>query len=98
MSQSKWTPGPWRVDFDCLEEIVAGRSAVLIAFAHHSRPQVEANARLIAAAPEMAEALRVVLDSQMSKGGLGGGYFTLSGDTIRLIETALAKAEGRDID
>lgn len=46
------------------------------------------------AAPQMAEALREVEESKMSNGELGGGYYTLSGDTIRKIRAALRAAGG----
>ena len=77
-SAPKWTPGPWEVstvldEVDQIERLVVQRPGV--GFLHGSKhicqintwggspdPEADANARLIAAAPRMAEALRLFLD------------------------------------
>ena len=67
MSENKWTPGPWQLtdlgdygDFDGLSRVILGDD-MRFAAVHAGGPNHEendANARLIAAAPDMAEALR----------------------------------------
>lgn len=53
------TPGPWRVDGKgCSISIVAGDYFIANAIQNNGNPKNDANARLIAAAPELAEALR----------------------------------------
>lgn len=60
-----WTPGPWDVgELDRNNQrIVSGRHFEVCTCWHHSvgsiEKEMEANARLIAAAPELAEALRL---------------------------------------
>ena len=55
---SKHTPGPWHVD-GC--NINAGSTAYLVANQRATAHQLRANARLIAAAPELLEALTRLL-------------------------------------
>lgn len=89
------TPGPWHIrngaDFEVYEggdnpHTVASGELVV---AHISRQggKSDANARLIAAAPEMLELCkRVLRDNER-------GCLTI--DTVQLITDAIAKAEGR---
>jgi hypothetical protein len=58
-----WTPGPWEMvrDMDGDFTIFAGKK--IIAITDLDRPDDEANARLIANAPEMAELLRKLVKS-----------------------------------
>ncbi len=68
---AKFTPGPWRVTRGIgsrsgLYDIQAGSGTVYGGDVILFGMKVEANARLIAAAPDMAEALRAVL-AQTSK-------------------------------
>lgn len=68
--QAKHTPGEWRVErTNFRHEIVAGNTWVAIvlharesAQAPESREEQEANARLIAAAPELLEACKALID------------------------------------
>ena len=98
------TPGPWDVDDDTMEifSITPGHSTGWIAKGlgndDNGRPltpdEMAANARLIAAAPEMLAALREVADGcarRLRKGKDQGDL-----DTLRLCRTAIAQAEGRD--
>ena len=69
MSESKWTPGPWRIDpcWDVLGNTDDGNGLVC-AVTHDAVPvdEARANARLIAAAPSMYEALRrLVIEAEL---------------------------------
>lgn len=63
-----WTPGPWRVDPDFAADVQNADGTLEIATALHSpnmsnwpsELEQHANARLIAAAPELVEALRAI--------------------------------------
>jgi hypothetical protein len=63
MNETPWTPGPWVIQNDSDGARIEQQSdpqygiARIIRFAGPDRDRHEANARLIAAAPEMAEAL-----------------------------------------
>ena len=67
---SKHTPGPWIVDpnpelpLGVIEDNENGMG--ICEFPRRRTPEAEANARLIAAAPEMAGALRSILESYSS--------------------------------
>ena len=88
--KSKHTPGPWALSKSRAGHSIVCASGRTVAAAHllgtiHPVDEVEANAHLIAAAPEMYEALkwaRILLDIE--------GKYSLIG-----IDMALAKAEGR---
>ena len=55
------------------------------------RPNAEADARLIAAAPELLEAVNVTLTSWDTTNGVG-----ISDEALSLMEQAIAKATGND--
>lgn len=88
------TPGPWIVDHDFPTEIRMDDSNgeavfALVAGVHVSNTEPEqalADARLIAAAPEMLAALKAALAD------FGDDY---GGPTIDAMRAAIAKAEGR---
>ena len=94
--QPKWTPGPWRYDRTngsptTGEHMIAGAKPGYLAEVRDcGSGDVRANAHLIAAAPDMAEALEKALnfitntESEM-------GETLPCGDAAR---TALAKARG----
>jgi hypothetical protein len=90
------TPGPWVIDLDWLpDEHPDWRSIIIESGDKHFRTRVsgdigEANARLIAAAPELLEALR----------GLAypGAYEGQPSESERIAaaRAAIAKAEGKN--
>lgn len=101
------SPAPWRIEYstDCLyepdEDDLANRKIYGIADANgHSVVSTdsgyytlpEANARLIAAAPLMLEALRAV-ESSADDAGCDGCY-VVDAAAILQLRTALAKATG----
>lgn len=79
------TPGPWHVYAKSLyeHEVLAGNEIVAGLFALKAGYDVEAaNARLIAAAPDLLNAARLMLSYQPN--------------ALRLLAEAVAKAEGRE--
>jgi hypothetical protein len=68
MSESRWTPGPWELlTGDCRWIVSGGAGGVTVASIetldadNEPRRHADADARLIAAAPELAEALREMI-------------------------------------
>lgn len=61
-SAAPWTNGPWSFDHRILgcREVFAGETAICETVGLHVDAEDEANARLIAASPTMAEALRQI--------------------------------------
>ena len=59
MRESKHTPGPWRVDANHPDYVLSATRCVTIIYGRPGNAtEREANARLIAAAPDMLEALK----------------------------------------
>lgn len=100
---TKHTPGPWDVEID---ERIDERGLYYVAgYNIHSRedgavvgiegiccgPRDEANARLIAAAPELLAACAGLLDA-LRTSGVSNGAIRFAEDQAR---AAIAKAEGR---
>ena len=98
---STHTPGPWRVDPHDYEDIQTADGSVEIAtmmnddFAYNVAPEAEAaaNARLIAAAPELLAALRVVEQAGLIRqdGVIDAGVLAAVQGVAR---AAIAKAVG----
>lgn len=103
-----WTPGPWRVDPKFVCDVQSGDGAVEIGCAWErpdlgrtmivrgpvlpEPSHAEANARLIAAAPDLAEACRMFVESYDIDAGtyaLGKLY-----EAREAARAALAKARG----
>jgi hypothetical protein len=104
------TPGPWRhgrLDMTTITEREVkfvygpGNSPNLVAMADCSKDEWRANARLIAAAPELLEALRE-LPGRDPREGLpcwcGAKEPQNHHDYCMKARAAIAKAEGRDDD
>lgn len=104
VKSEKFTPGPWRVDHDMDGDFVIGSDAKpIIAITNLDHEDDEANGRLIAAAPQLYEALNVVLTiTNQDDGGRTwrnnahgsrlGVFLTYA--QLSAIEAALAKAKG----
>jgi hypothetical protein len=104
MSENGWTPGPWgqhhnpigdieigtgEIESDCLWSDVC----VATAWSGLARDETEANANLIAAAPDMAEALeyaRAIVERWCQTQGNSKAFFA---ETLAPIDAALAKAK-----
>lgn len=98
-NETKWTPGPWHVGgvqrctvYDVRAQRVANSFEGVLAVLR-SDEECKANARLIAAAPELAEALEKLIEAAESSDDCQ--YGTLSTSFVLKIATcALAKARG----
>ena len=125
MTETKWTPGPWKIDgpdyFKNFTLTGEGETLAIAAVCNGETWKMVgkfgrhcANARLIAAAPDMAEAIRpFVMAYEKALEGHTDGFVKNRGPdhvlwgwngqdfTIGMFEAAraaLAKAEGRDND
>ncbi len=90
---SAHTPGPWTARMLDDPQWVVASSGPLVCNTLHGND--EANARLIAAAPEMLDAARMAvkeLEWFLSKAGPGS--YSATG-TLEQLRAAIAKAEGR---
>jgi hypothetical protein len=111
MKKAAYTPGPWRLDSGC-ESAPGyigisspdgprrhyGLAQVVVEIECEAYPEGEANASLVAAAPELLEALRGCLayrNWQLAKGGEVPDELR---DVWKNAETALAKARGGEIE
>jgi len=92
---STHTPGPWIVPDGGIRPTVYTEDGQHIATLYDCGDVMEANARLIAAAPDMYDALKALFDED------GPVRVTVAGKLIDLVavvdraRAALAKAEGR---
>lgn len=85
------TPGPWYVygpAAECVATDALGERGVLVATAALHGTDYRADARLIAAAPDLLEAAREALDALRRSGG------TIDGTVADMLAAAVAKAEG----
>ena len=92
---AKHTPGPWVTSAtdDTVVIDATGREVAAIDGDYNDPdtwPQMEANARLIAAAPEMLRALKELYSIAVSEGVVGDDT------TLPMAAAAIAKAEGRN--
>ena len=102
MSNSKHTPGPWQMSGDCavataneeLDELICDCSGRKIdaAFFSDMPGRAEANARLIAAAPELLESCRELVTDLLSHASFGLNEKEVA--MLRRAESAIAKADG----
>lgn len=99
-----FTPGPWiaLIDYNGVYAVRASAVDTLARLYHPPNGTAEANARLIAAAPELYEAVRAwaahlsVIDNGVAGDGAKTGVeFGLVRDMLRDFRAALSKAEGR---
>lgn len=90
---SAHTPGPWKAEYSEGDEwdVLAGESLPIAYISGWACSSVEANARLIAAAPDLLAALKAarVFVAQRA------GYSDVADQTLVDVDAAIAKAEGR---
>ena len=82
------TPGPWQCDRSMRYRIVINSERANVATIPYLDREAQANAELIAAAPELLEALRLCLDDLRMT-----AHCTTRG--MEAARAAIAKAEGR---
>jgi hypothetical protein len=102
MSDIKHTPGPWRAERhgSIMATVDGARRQVALATGDPSpvsEPDSavairDANALLIAAAPDLLEVCRVALETLKLHDDDCGGYF---GPAIKQLETVIQQAEGK---
>lgn len=90
----KHTPGPWKAELrDGMKTISSHEEPyTIICKPHHAGGDVEANARLIAAAPELLEALEDLTFHVMNN----SIPFSVLQEKIKKAQQAIAKAEGNN--
>jgi hypothetical protein len=107
VTETKFTPGPWAIreaSFDGEYEVYPIRpgedlegfgewAAVATVSEGGDDEPAKANAHLIAAAPEMLEALRAVEDSGVL---IGRGNEAVGKEAMSLVRAALSKALGKE--
>lgn len=102
---AKHTPGPWRAErtgpwdgWDGWEVIAKDGATVCNGLGSQRNPIREANARLIAAAPELLEAAKLVLEWYEAEDNHSGTDFyqrmQMCRDSEDAIRAAIAKATG----
>lgn len=99
MSMSKHTPGPWNIrraqfpvdgeyDYAIYSDVDRVLAEVFGRAGQNIFPPAEANARLIAAAPDLLAAAKLIASFAVS-------WEPLTPGDIRMLTDAIAKAEGR---
>ena len=95
---SKHTKGPWIICYDGNIDSKSGRSICAMGFStykeYNDQPEMKANARLIAAAPELLEACKEqmrVIETMGNK----TGCWPINDDNLQMAKAAIAKAEGK---
>jgi hypothetical protein len=93
MTTTKHTPGPWSVDGEGIKAIVRDANMMIVAIRHRMPGDAhEANARLIAAAPDLLAALNgfVINEQNLNDEHFAGVQERL----MKLARAAIAKATG----
>lgn len=101
MSAAKHTPGPWQVNhadpFQVCDADGETRGCAPIATMHGTYAEKRANARLIAAAPELMEALeRCNSLLKIAEGQFPGAFNSKVRDATLAANAVIAKATGGD--
>jgi len=95
---SEFTPGPWR--YYSRENQIQGEFLVAHIYEQPTEKIKLLNASLIAAAPEMYEALQIALKlitDSYSRIAMDEGYWPTVKPIVAQIDAALAKADGRRV-
>ena len=91
---TKHTPRPWLVEgrtVYALNDDGYNRFSALVQDAHTPGDELEANARLMAAAPELLKACEEALDDLVDEDGV---YFSGDESLVKQLRAAIAKALG----
>ena len=98
MSERKFTTGPWMLSgrtVYALNDQGFNRFSALVQDAHTSAVELDANARLIAAAPELLGALEYLMAIADRSGRERYIQFQLTPEFLEPARAAIAKATGR---
>lgn len=96
----KHTPGEWKIELDRSHNPMVGTAECTVAEVlddcHPDVEQQEANARLIAAAPDMLAALKSLVGRDLTflDSKVMGGQITYT--SVKAARAAIARAEGGD--
>lgn len=95
--ETKWTPGPWTITGASARTVWAGEAQIaVIDDPALSYDEQRANARIVAAAPDMAEALRTTRSNIVTLNACHADKGIAQYDAwLAVVDAALAKAEGR---
>ena len=92
------TPGPWHVCGDMIRSTVSNAAMRSVAKVYvsqmHGKPEAAANARLIAAAPDLLEACRALVSDCWRRSGVGLQDHEDGCEDCRAARAAIARAEG----
>jgi len=91
---SAHTPAPWMVSGTEIQSVKYGRVAHL-QIAGYEEKELEANARLIAAAPELLAACRIAMKCAWHSTNYDEGERTKEEEVLKVCEAAITKADGR---
>jgi len=93
-NEVRHTPGPWRVTGSIHDPVTSDDGDIITGFVRGPTAEIgDANARLIAAAPELLEALRSVQEFLAAGGRLHADALFDDESAIDMINKAIAKAE-----
>lgn len=99
MYTTKHTPGPWEIIEDAVIEIIPVDTGDVIAYveqAGYNRDEVQANAYLIAAAPELLKMMKETLVEMEELSNEETKWISFIGRTnSKKLRSVIAKAEGR---
>lgn len=97
MSTKKFTKGPWSIHFTGVVHSPTGQVAVPYGLTQHN---VEANARLIAAAPDLLDAMQYAINRLKTAQSYGADMQSSKAlcikDAMALLEIAMRKATQQD--
>ena len=88
------TPGPWQVIGSPSDPWIIAKSGVLVANVRYTNDQTQGDARLIAAAPELLEALVTLYDASIKheKASLWNDHWASMWESARAVITKAEEA------
>ena len=95
--KAQHTPGPWNDLGDCTicsTKINKYGNFIITQCQRENTEEDKANAKLIAAAPELHEWLQAVVSQGEAQLKCGDSHVTLSRNTLDLIKKSIAKVQG----
>jgi hypothetical protein len=93
MSEKKYSHGRWEKQFRNVVAIAYGRTSIVAEVFGYTTEQMLANIHLIAAAPELLEALESIFEKVEKAVDRVGSYYLSNHDRLK-VKRAIAKAKG----